>query len=184
MSTKSKSSPSAVRSLHHICARMPHFPRNPTAFGGSLLKGNPRGCRPIAPKLPVHLVVRSTRARGARSFLAPTRARAIERLVFRLGRTLEVRVYRYANSGNHLHLLVRPRTREGFHAYTRALTGIIARLTLNAERGRPQRIPFWDKRPFTRIVQWGRDFIGVARYVESNTARVRLTLAEIPPDYG
>ena len=163
---------------------MPHFPRNPTAFGGSLLKGNPRGPRPIAPKTPLHLVVRSTRARGARSFLAPARARKIERLVFRLGRKLEVRVYRYANSGNHLHLLVRPRTREGFHAYTRALTGIIARLTLGAERGRAKHTPFWDKRPFTRIVEWGRDFIGVAHYVENNTVQVLMTLAQIPTDYG
>ncbi len=165
---------------------MPRFPRNPTAFGGSLLKGNPRGPRPIHPKHPHHLVVRSTRARGTRSFLAPTRARQIERLVYRLGRKLDVRVYRYANSGNHLHLLVRPRTREAFHAYTRALTGIVARLTLAAERGCPRHIRFWDKRPFTRVVQWGRDFIGVARYVEHNTVRVllNLALAEIPPDYG
>jgi REP element-mobilizing transposase RayT len=156
------------------------FPRNPTAFGGSLLKGHPRGARPIRAKQPLHVVLRSSLARGPRSFLAPTRARRIENLVYRLGKKLDVRVYRFANSGNHLHLLVLPRSRESFHAFSRAFCGIVARITLVAERGRAKSVRFWDNRPFTRVVTWGRDFKGVDRYVKRNTLEAIGDLAEIP----
>ena len=149
--------------------KFPKLARDPTAFGGALLdRGSPRTRRPIHPRQPHHLVLRTTRARGALSLLAPGRARRIQTLAFRLGHTLGVRVYTYANAGNHLHLLVQPRSREAFHAYIRALSGLVARLTLRAERGRPTRRPFWDRRPWTRIVAWDRDFEVVLTYVIRN----------------
>lgn len=149
-------------------------------FGGSALKGNPREARPISVKRPIHVVMRSSHAKGARSFLATSRARKIERLVFRLGTHTGVRVYRYANSGNHLHLLVVTRSRKAFRAYLRAISGIIARIALGVERGRARgKSPaddksteiakFWDARPFTRIVEWGREFQTVCGYIARNT---------------
>src|SRR6476659_6927628 len=125
-------------------------------FGGSALKGNAREERPISTKRPMHLVMRSTLARGDKSFLNRSRARKIEELVRRLAKDKNVKVYRYANSGNHLHLLVLSASRRGFKAYVRALSGLIARLTLGVERGRALGVKFWDARPFTRIVEWGR----------------------------
>ncbi|MBI2604712.1 MAG: transposase [Deltaproteobacteria bacterium] len=138
-------------------------------FGGSLVKGNPREPRPISIRRPIHIVMRSSHAKGERSFLAASRARKIERLVHRLGDHAGVRVYRYANSGNHLHLLVVTRSRKAFRAYLRAISGIIARMTLGVERGKALGLKFWDARPFTRIVEWGREFRAVCRYVAQNT---------------
>ena len=139
-------------------------------FGGSLLlKGNPREARPISLKRPIHVVLKSSLAKGNRSFLNPARARKIERLVHALAKQKGVRVYRFANSGNHLHLLVQIRSRESFQAYIRALTGIIARLTLAVERGRALGKKFWDARPYTRIVEWGKEFKTVSRYIVQNT---------------
>src|SRR6185437_14652114 len=105
-------------------------------FGGALLKGNPREPRPISTKRPIHLVMRSSLARGERSFLRSGRARHVQRLVHELARRKGVRIYRFANSGNHLHFIVLARSRESFRAYLRAVTGILARLTLGVERGR------------------------------------------------
>jgi hypothetical protein len=81
-----------------------------------------------------------------------------------------VRVYNYANSGNHIHILVRPpRDRAKLAGFLRALSGLIARLTLKAERGCARGIRFWDHRPFSRVVPYGRRFETCWRYVARNT---------------
>jgi REP element-mobilizing transposase RayT len=119
----------------------------------------------------MHLVLRSSQARGERSFLRPGRARLIERLVRKQAREKGVRIYRFANSGNHLHLLVLPRSRRDYRAFVRAISGLIARLALGAERGRPKQAQggrFWDARPYTRIVEWGRAFHVACSYVRLN----------------
>jgi hypothetical protein len=138
-------------------------------FGGSRLKGNAREARPLSTRRPLHLVMRSSYARGERSFLKRERATRIKLLVHRLGKVHGVKVYRFANGGNHLHFLLQPSSRPAFKAYVRAVSGLIARITLDAERGRARGLKFWDAKPFTRIVEWGREFRAVARYVVQNT---------------
>lgn len=138
-------------------------------FGGSLLKGNPRESRPLSIKRPLHVVMRSSLAKAELSFLSPIRAKKIEATIRRLGLLKGVKVYRYANSGNHLHLVVLPRSREAFRAFLRSVTGIIARMTLGVERGKGLGKKFWDARPFTRIIEWGREFRTISHYVLQNT---------------
>jgi REP element-mobilizing transposase RayT len=140
-------------------------------FGGSKLlnKAHAREARPISIKRPMHLVMRSTLATGDRSFLRAKRARKIEELVHRLGKEKGVKVYRFANSGNHLHFIVLPRSREAFKAYIKAVTGIIARLALGAERGSAKEIRFWDAKPYTKILEWGREYKTVCNYLLQNT---------------
>jgi hypothetical protein len=151
----------------------PLFPQfdglNLRQFGGSLLKGNPKHARPISTKRPLHLVMRSSLAKGSHSFLAGSRARRVHQIVHQTGAKLGVKVYRYANSGNHLHIIVLPRSRQAFHAYIRAISGLIARTTLGVERGKKLGLKFWDARPFTRIVEWGRDYRRSCAYLMLNT---------------
>lgn len=137
-------------------------------FGGSQLKGNAREARPISTNRPLHLVLRSSLASGERSFLRKCRVTRIRDLIRRAAAAHDVRVYRYANAGNHLHLVILPRSRVAFNRFIREITGKIARLTLGVERGRPQSLKFWDARPFTRIVEWGRDFRRVSDYLGQN----------------
>ncbi len=139
-------------------------------FGGSHLKGNARSKRPLSTKEALHLVLRSSKARGTLSFLSPKRAKRIKDCVFRQARQKHLKIYRYANSGNHLHIILLPRTREAYRCFIRAISGLISRMTQECERGRPcgEKTPFWDKRPFSRIIAWGRDFKSVAQYVERN----------------
>lgn len=157
-------------------------------FGGALLKGNPRDARPIAVKRPMHLVLKSKKATGARSFLAPARAAAILILVNRVARLHCIKIHRYANGGNHLHLIVQTPSRAAFQRFLRGTTGVIARMTLGRERGKARALAegasidrdgcsqvqgassaFWDARPFTRIIEWGRDFRRTNDYVIKNT---------------
>jgi len=137
-------------------------------FGGALIKGNPRETRPVSTKRPMHLVMRSTLARGERSFLRPARAKQIKDLVQRTSQRHGVKIYRFANSGNHLHMIVLPRSRDGFNAFIRAISGLIDRLTLGVERGRAMGLKFWDARPFTRVLEWGKDYNQACKYLAQN----------------
>lgn len=106
------------------------------------------------------------------------RQRRIESLVRGRAAAEGIRVYDFANVGNHLHIVIRVPSRRAYKSYVRALGGLIARQVLGAERGKPQlgqRTPgsdvisrFWDARPYTRIVTWGRDYAQLKSYVELN----------------
>jgi REP element-mobilizing transposase RayT len=136
-------------------------------FGGAYLKNsNPKEKRPISTKRSMHLVMRSSHAKGANSFLR--RDRKIREVIAAQAKRFGVKVYRQANGGNHLHLIVLPESRAAFQGFMRAITGVIARLTLKAERGSAKGIQFWDKRPFTRVVEWGRDYNRACRYLLQN----------------
>ncbi|MEO5666551.1 MAG: transposase [Bdellovibrionota bacterium] len=145
-------------------------------FGGSLLKNShAKSPRPLSSKQALHIVLRSDRARGERSMLR--HERVIRNTLVKLGQKHGVRVYRVANAGDHLHLLVRFTKRRGLQNFLRGSTGLIARKMLGTERGRAktespsesQRSRFWSQRPFTRIVSWGPDFNSVLAYVKLNT---------------
>ena len=144
-------------------------------FGGAYLKNsNPKEKRPISIKKSMHLVMRSSYAKGNYSLLK--KSKEIQSLISAQGKTFGVKVYRQANGGNHLHLILLPRSRQAFNGFIRAISGLIVRVVLEIERGRPffktdrkGLEGFWDKRPFTRIVEWGRDFKGVCNYLLKNT---------------
>ena len=141
-------------------------------FGGTGrtgAKGNPRERRPISVKRPMHLVMRSSIAVGEKSFLRTRYAKRIEEFIRRSALENGVKIYRYANSGNHLHLLVMPRSRDAFNAFSRVVTGLIARVILGAEKGQGKGVKFWDARPFSRILEWGRKFKIVSDYLLKTT---------------
>lgn len=137
-------------------------------FGGALLKGSHPKCkRPISIKRTMHLVLRASLARGPHSLLK--HERRINAILATQAKKHGVKVYRHANSGNHLHVIVLPRSRRSFHGFIRAISGLIARGVLGAERGRAKGLKFWDHRPFTRVVEWGQDFRRTTRYLLQNT---------------
>jgi REP element-mobilizing transposase RayT len=148
------------------------------SFGGSRIKGNAREARPISIKRPMHLVLRSTLAKGERSLLR--RGIVIEKTAHHIARLAGVRVYRYANGGNHLHLVILPRSREAYHSFVRALTGIVARLVLGAQRGHAKDTKFWDTLPFTLIIEWGRQFRNASDYVLQNFLEAEGIINPVP----
>ena len=142
--------------------------KNVKHFGGAHLKNsNPKEKRPISTKRSMHLVLRSSMAKYDYSLLK--KDQKIRTIVSAQGRAFGVKIYKQANGGNHLHLIVLPRSRQAFQSFIRAVSGLIAREILGAQRGNPQHIKFWDQRPFTRIVEWGKDFRKVSRYLLQNT---------------
>jgi REP element-mobilizing transposase RayT len=137
------------------------------SFGGTLQKGKRKSSRPIDPKSTLHLVLKSSRATGEWSLLKRRHKTRIHVLLIRLARENGVKVYRYENVGNHLHLLIKTKNRSGFQKFLRIFSGRIAQLITGARKGNPQG-KFWDSLAFTRIVQWGRDFKRMTHYFIKN----------------
>ena len=127
-------------------------------FGGSLLKGNPKGRRPLDAKFPIHLTLRA-RQSGMRR---PQTFGAVNAQVYASARKYGVRIYRFANVGNHLHLLLKLPRRHRWAPFIRELTGRIAQL-MQVDKG------FWLYRPYTRVVRgWRRAFRIAKDYVYLN----------------
>jgi len=102
--------------------------------------------------------------------LRPRNADRIETIIRRQARLKGLRVYHFVNVGNHLHLVLRvdhrrlTTGRRAYRAFIRAVTGLIARHVLRAERGAAKAVKFWQARPFTRLVSWGRDYVRLSGY--------------------
>ena len=135
--------------------------------GGSIRTGRRKLMRPIDPKKSIHLVLHSTRAYGAWSMLRPKHFKRVRGVVDLNAKRFRVRVYQYANVGNHLHILVKVKKREDFQGFLRAISGTIARMITGAKKGNPVG-RFWDALAFTRVVSWRREFLAAKFYVIQN----------------
>jgi REP element-mobilizing transposase RayT len=140
--------------------------------GGSVRIARRKIARPFSSRRPLHVVLQSTRAKGLWSLRRPETDARIRGAIRSLARRHGVRVYEFANSSTHLHLLVRAKEKNAFQAFLRAFAGVTARLVTGARRGRPVG-KFWDHLAYTRLVRWGRDFAGVRAYVLQNEMEAR-----------
>jgi len=135
--------------------------------GGAIGQGERKLARPFSGKRPMHLVLGSSRARGPWHLRRPQHAAKIHAAMRAAGRRHGVRVYEFANAGNHLHLLVRARSRAEFQSFLRGLAGIVARIVTGATKGRPIG-KFWDSLAYSRVLQWGQELCGIRDYVLRN----------------
>jgi len=140
------------------------------AFGASLLKGShPKKARPFRARLPLHIVLRSSSATGARSLLGFDSE--IEVLLAEQAQRHHVKIYGAANAGNHLHLVVQAPSKQHLAAFLKAISGRIAQIVEGKSKEQNREAfqkPFWDARPFSRLLSWGKDFRNVCRYIGIN----------------
>lgn len=139
------------------------FEKQSQSFGGSLLKGHAKCKRPIDTKLPLHLVLSSDHQLSLRS---PTTFGDVNLIIKNAVAKYGFKVYRFANVGNHLHILLRVPNRHLWARFIREITGRIAQL-IRSRSGLKN--PVWAQKPFTRVVQsWRKDFENVASYIFLN----------------
>ena len=113
----------------------------------------------------MHVIVKSSRAKGRWNMLL--HARGIEAEAQRLAQKYQIKIFRFQNVGNHLHLAVQPRSREGFRSFLRVFTQAVAFLVTKTRKGKPIG-KFWDALAYSRVVEWGRDWLNLARYFDKN----------------
>ncbi len=142
--------------------------KSQTSFGGSDLTSNPKTARPISTKDLMHVVLKSEKACGPHSFLKIERK--IISMAQKLSQKINIQVKDIVVMGNHIHLSLKAGSRRAFQNYLRALSGLIARKTLGAEKFNASAIcDFFVGRPFSRIVAQGyKSFQGLRNYFELN----------------
>ena len=151
------------------------IPQKINTFGGSYLKSNPKAERPLCVSRAIHVVLKSSWATGSYSMLQKYNSRKIEDIVRSTAESCRIKVYHLVNVGNHLHLVIKLKDIADYRKFIRIITGLIARHVLKRQRGpvltpkkKLKKIKFWLARPFTRIINWGRDYKYVDRYMEKN----------------
>lgn len=139
------------------------------AFGSTLMrKAKNRGARPISTKQAMHVVLRSSQAVGEWSFKSKKNAQIVSETLKATAKKYGVKVYSFANVGNHLHIVLRLTNRQAYRGFIRALTGTIAIKVSGANKLNKLKRKFWDYRPFTRVLTWGRDFSRAIDYIWLN----------------
>lgn len=143
------------------------------AHGGELQKtraGRAQG-RPLTPRTPIQLTLRSSQAKGAWSFSKPANQEKIKAIVDKFATKYNVKVFSLAAVGNYLHFHIQLSNINKYPAFIRALTAATAMAVTGANRWKPMRsldssgktkdlnkskklkhTPFWDYRPFTQVV--------------------------------
>lgn len=137
----------------------------PKDHGGDLRKGKRKSLRPIATDRPLLLTFKSEKAKGKWSFLR--REREVQAEVYEAAERFKVKIRRYANVGNHLHIVVQAKRRWQIQSFLRVLPQSVMFLITGARKGNPIG-KFWTQLVWSRIVEWGRDWRNVCRYIDKN----------------
>lgn len=165
------------------------------AYGGSLRnKRKGRGSRPLATKHEIHLVLRSSKAKGAWSFLLPKNRKIIDKILNKFASKYGIKIVSLANVGNHLHSRIQLTSLLTYKPFIRAITSAIAtaitgsnlwrvkgaavkassHVTLvqdNADKSMKaskENARFWDYRPFTRVIVGYRNLLNLRKYIRIN----------------
>lgn len=142
-----------------------------SAYGGELLKtrkGRLRG-RPLDTKNTMHIVMRSSQAKGDWSFKKSKNEIKINHILSKFAHKYGVKIISFANVGNHLHLQVKLSSRRGYKPFIRATTSAIMMAVTGISRwnrGTPKK--FWDYRPFTRVIESYLGFLNLKDYIQIN----------------
>ena len=92
--------------------------------GGALSHQKRRSTRMLSMKDPIHLTLRSDLAFGSRSLMK--HQKLIRHVIQKFARRYDVKVYRHAICGNHIHLLIKGDSRIGLQNFFRVVAGHIA----------------------------------------------------------
>ena len=138
--------------------------------GGTKTIGHRKEKRPLSTKHAIHLVLKSKKAFGDRSFLR--HRKAIGGILATYAEKYGVAIKDSVNMGNHIHLKIKIAERKAFANFLRTVTALIARLVTAATKahrfGR-----FWDGIPFTRILKTSFEEFGLRGYFAANRVERR-----------
>lgn len=133
----------------------------------------------------MHLVLRSSKARGEWSFIKSKNKSRILKIIKKHAAKNFIQVHSLAVVGNHIHLHIRLAHRLLYKPFIRAVTGAIALAVMGG--GQPSRLGascpadglgqtisksrrsgFWDYRPYSVIVSALRHFLNMKDYMRIN----------------
>ena len=135
-------------------------------FGGSLLIGVRKNARMLSTKKPIHAILKSS---GSRFFNPGNRS--IETLIYSHAAKYKIKIHRVSLNWSHVHMIIMIPSRDAYKAFIRTLTAAIVR-AVSKIAGKVLKGIF-DLRPYTRILEWGRDYKNVMEYHDLNDIEAR-----------
>ncbi|MBY0385291.1 transposase [bacterium] len=119
--------------------------------GGSLqIRGSRKTARALDSRKPMHLVLKSKK-----SIILFRHQKKLQTVLRKQAKIFGVKIYSETVQSDHWHLFIKITNRRLYRGFIRSVTGIIARILGKG---------IWDLAPYSRIVQWGRDFGNVKDY--------------------
>ncbi len=88
-------------------------------------------------------------------------------LLLDLAAQYNLTVYEFTNVGNHLHLLVKAKTKRELQTFLRVFPQKVIFLVTGTKKGQPVG-KFFHTHVFSRLVDWGRDFQNLKFYFTKN----------------
>ncbi|MBS1971979.1 MAG: transposase [Bdellovibrionales bacterium] len=138
-----------------------------TTHGGVDSKGRRKEYRPLSEKKWIHLTLKSSKAKGPWSFLTPKNQQIIREILKSKSKKWGVQIAEVVNVGNHLHIKLKFKYREGFQNFLRSVTALIARKITNARRGHAAG-KFWQGLAFTRVIKTHIEELQLRGYFKAN----------------
>ncbi len=141
-------------------------------FGGELLKGKRKEKRPLSDKKPMHLILRSDSVK----VFTPTN-KSLKSLIYKTAEKYSIKIYELALNHTHIHFVMKLKNKEIYNAFIRELTSKMAiairRFLKNISQSDPNTNcidlkTILSHRPFSRILNWGKDFQNCIDYVILN----------------
>lgn len=145
---------------HYIQQSFFHSHTYKREFGGSHLVGRRKVARPLSKKVPIHLILRSTHPNAREAF--SYRSKINRQILSRTAKQFHIQIYEFVFNYTHLHLIIRIPHRQNYVGFIRQLTARLSRLA-NLKRGQ-----LFKLRPYTRVLNWGREFKVVINYMKKN----------------
>lgn len=154
-----KSIPVKKMTMKNLSAKSDQMPKEFLPFGGSLLKNsNAKTSRPLSTKHPMHVVLRSSAAKGKWSLKKPTNHKIVEETFKQLASDYGIKVHDSVVVNDQLHLLIQLGDLDNFAPFIRSLSGTIAIKVTGANKLAGLKEKFWDFRPWTRVVAQKRGY--------------------------
>jgi REP element-mobilizing transposase RayT len=126
-------------------------------FGGSLLTGRRKIRRPLSTKHPIHLVLRTNRAK----LFHPGNVE-MNALIIKVAKWSGIKIYDLAVNWSHIHLLIKIPDRSAYNRFVRVLN---SRIVLYFEQKSGWKLKgLFELRPYTKILTWGRQFVRALNY--------------------
>lgn len=111
----------------------------------------------------MHIVLKSTKAIGIYSFV--NHSRKIEQVIFSTSRDRQIKVYGKAINFDHIRLVIQVSSEVNYKTWIRLLPAKITQQMSCKEN-------LFELRPYSRIVEWGRQFENVMDYQRLNQMEV------------
>lgn len=121
-------------------------------FGGELNRGKRKASRPLSSKSAIHIVFRS------RSHDLKNNESQVKSYWRKFTKKFGIKTYKMAVCSNHIHAIIRIHSGDLYKKFVQAFSGTLAK-SVDVK---------WAGRPFTRLVNWGREYERACRYVEQN----------------